>query len=29
MLKLYLVEDIDDKQRSHINFGVAKACEDL
>ena len=29
MLKLYLNEDILDEQRCHINFGLAKACEDL
>ena len=29
MLKLYLDKDILDEQRCHINFGLAKACEDL
>jgi tetratricopeptide (TPR) repeat protein len=29
MLELYLDESISEKQRCHINFGLAKACEDL
>ena len=29
MLGLYLDESIDENQRCHINFGLAKACEDL
>ena len=29
MRQLYLNEDISDDQRCHINFGLAKACEDL
>ena len=29
MQQLYLDEDISDDQRCHINFGLAKACEDL
>ena len=29
MHQLYLDENISDKQRCHINFGLAKACEDL
>ena len=29
MLELYLNEDISEEQRCHINFGLAKACEDL
>ena len=29
MLELYLDEGILDEQRCHINFGLAKACEDL
>ncbi len=29
MLDLYLNEDISEEQRCHINFGLAKACEDL
>ena len=29
MLELYLDEDILEEQRCHINFGLAKACEDL
>ena len=29
MLELYLDESISDEQRCHINFGLAKACEDL
>ena len=29
MLGLYLHEDISEEQRCHINFGLAKACEDL
>jgi tetratricopeptide (TPR) repeat protein len=29
MLELYLDENISDEQRCHINFGLAKACEDL
>ena len=29
MHQLYLNEDISDDQRCHINFGLAKACEDL
>ena len=29
MRRLYLSEDISDDQRCHINFGLAKACEDL
>jgi tetratricopeptide (TPR) repeat protein len=29
MQELYLDEKISDEQRCHINFGLAKACEDL
>ena len=29
MLELYLDENISDEQRCYINFGLAKACEDL
>ena len=29
MLETYLNEDISEEQRCHINFGLAKACEDL
>jgi tetratricopeptide (TPR) repeat protein len=29
MQELYLNEDIPEEQRCHINFGLAKACEDL
>ena len=29
MFELYLNEDISEEQRCHINFGLAKACEDL
>jgi len=29
MLELYRNEDISEEQRCHINFGLAKACEDL
>ena len=29
MLELYLDESISEEQRCHINFGLAKACEDL
>jgi tetratricopeptide (TPR) repeat protein len=29
MLELYLSEDISEEQRCHINFGLAKAYEDL
>ena len=29
MLELYHSESISDEQRCHINFGLAKACEDL
>ncbi len=29
MLQIYLNEDISEEQRCHINFGLAKACEDL
>ena len=29
MLEIYLNEDISEEQRCHINFGLAKACEDL
>ena len=29
MLELYLNENISEEQRCHINFGLAKACEDL
>jgi len=29
MQELYLYENISDEQRCHINFGLAKACEDL
>ena len=29
MLELYLNESISEEQRCHINFGLAKACEDL
>jgi len=29
MLELYLNEDISEEQRCHINFGLAKACDDL
>jgi len=29
MLELYLDEKISEEQRCHINFGLAKACEDL
>ena len=29
MMELYLDENISEKQRCHINFGLAKACEDL
>ena len=29
MQQLYLDENISDDQRCHINFGLAKACEDL
>ena len=29
MHQLYLDENISDAQRCHINFGLAKACEDL
>ena len=29
MLELYLNEEISEEQRCHINFGLAKACEDL
>jgi hypothetical protein len=29
MLELYLDENIPEEQRYHINFGLAKACEDL
>ena len=28
MLELYLDENISEEQRCHINFGLAKACED-
>ena len=29
MLELYFDESISEEQRCHINFGLAKACEDL
>ena len=29
MLRLYCDEDISEQHRCHINFGLAKACEDL
>ena len=29
MLELYGDENISEEQRCHINFGLAKACEDL
>ena len=29
MLELYLDKNISEEQRCHINFGLAKACEDL
>ena len=29
MLELYLSREISEEQRCHINFGLAKACEDL
>jgi tetratricopeptide (TPR) repeat protein len=29
MQELYLDENISEDQRCHINFGLAKACEDL
>lgn len=29
MLELYRSDSISDEQRCHINFGLAKACEDL
>ncbi len=29
MLELYLDENFSEEQRCHINFGLAKACEDL
>jgi len=29
MLELYLNEEISEERRCHINFGLAKACEDL
>jgi tetratricopeptide (TPR) repeat protein len=29
MLELFLNEEISEEQRCHINFGLAKACEDL
>ena len=29
MQEIYLNEDISEEQRCHINFGLAKACEDL
>jgi hypothetical protein len=29
MLELYFNEEISEEQRCHINFGLAKACEDL
>ena len=29
MIELYLNEDISEEQRCHLNFGLAKACEDL
>jgi tetratricopeptide (TPR) repeat protein len=29
MQKIYLDENIPEEQRCHINFGLAKACEDL
>ena len=29
MLELYLNKEISEEQRCHINFGLAKACEDL
>ena len=29
MQELYLDENISEEQRCHINFGLAKACEDL
>ena len=29
MLELYLDKDISEEQRCHINFSLAKACEDL
>jgi tetratricopeptide (TPR) repeat protein len=29
MLELYLDENISEEERCHINFGLAKACEDL
>ena len=29
MMELYLDENISEEQRCHINFGLAKACEDL
>ena len=29
MLELYLDESISEEQVCHINFGLAKACEDL
>jgi len=29
MRELYLSENISEEQRSHINFGLAKACENL
>ena len=29
MRELYLDKNISEEQRCHINFGLAKACEDL
>ena len=29
MQELYLDKNISEEQRCHINFGLAKACEDL
>ena len=29
MMEIYLDENISEEQRCHINFGLAKACEDL
>ncbi len=29
MLELYLNNNISDEQRCHVNFGLAKACDDL
>ena len=29
MLELYFDKNISDEKRCHINFGLAKACDDL